>query len=99
MTFEPSGFDADLTDIRASYLERGGRLWVLVDEARAMIRRAPPIDEDPGPGYSEVARTALTKDCCSSLQSAPAARDCPIRPGTALPLRRPSAPDDGARSA
>src|SRR5207247_8939819 len=36
MTFEPSGFDADLTDIRRSYLERGGRFWVLVDDGRVV---------------------------------------------------------------
>src|SRR5207249_6372519 len=36
MTFEPSGFDADLTDIRRCYLERGGRFWVLVDEGRVV---------------------------------------------------------------
>src|SRR2546422_8249208 len=36
MTFDPSGFDADLTDIRGSYLERGGRFWVLVDDGRVV---------------------------------------------------------------
>jgi len=36
MTFDPSGFDADLTDIRRSYLERGGRFWVLVDDDRVV---------------------------------------------------------------
>lgn len=32
MTFDPSGFDADLTDIPRAYSERGGRFWVLVDD-------------------------------------------------------------------
>jgi putative acetyltransferase len=36
MTFDPSGFDADLTDIRGYYLERGGRFWVLVDDGRVV---------------------------------------------------------------
>ena len=36
MTFDPSGFDTDLTDIRRSYLERGGRFWVLVDDDRVV---------------------------------------------------------------
>jgi putative acetyltransferase len=36
MTFEPSGFDADLTDIRRYYPERGGRFWVLVDDGRVV---------------------------------------------------------------
>src|SRR5256712_12933364 len=36
MTFDPSGFDADLTAIRGSYLERGGRFWVLVDDGRVV---------------------------------------------------------------
>jgi putative acetyltransferase len=36
MTFDPSGFDADLTDIRLHYLGRGGRFWVLVNEGRVV---------------------------------------------------------------
>ena len=36
MTFDPLGFDADLTDVRRYYLERGGRFWVLVDDGRVV---------------------------------------------------------------
>jgi putative acetyltransferase len=36
MTFEPSAFDADLTDIHRYYLERGGRFWVLADGGRVV---------------------------------------------------------------
>src|SRR5919197_4358120 len=36
MPFDPSGFDADLTDVRRYYLERGGRFWVLVDDGRVV---------------------------------------------------------------
>ena len=56
MTFEPSGFDADLTDIRASYLERGGRFWVLVDDGRVVGAVA---GVDAGGGACEVKRLYL----------------------------------------
>lgn len=36
MTFEPSGFDADLTAIPAHYEERGGWFAVLVDDGRVV---------------------------------------------------------------
>jgi GNAT superfamily N-acetyltransferase len=36
MTFDPSAYDADLTDIPGSYLGRGGRFWVLVDADRVV---------------------------------------------------------------
>src|SRR5207247_2757880 len=36
MTFNPPAFDANLTDILGSYLERGGRFWVLVDDGRVV---------------------------------------------------------------
>ena len=56
MTFDPSGFDADLTDIRGSYLERRGRFWVLVDEA-GVVGTVAVVPA--GPGACEVKRLYL----------------------------------------
>jgi GNAT superfamily N-acetyltransferase len=59
MTFDPSGFDADLTDIRAAYLQRGGRFWVLVDDGRVVGTVA---GVDAGGGVCEVKRLYLQAD-------------------------------------
>src|SRR5829696_636265 len=36
LTFEPAGYDADLTRIRGSYFRSGGAFWVLEDEGRVV---------------------------------------------------------------
>jgi putative acetyltransferase len=56
MTFDPSGFDTDLTDIRRYYLEREGRFWVLVDGGRVVGTVA---GVNAGDGACEVKRLYL----------------------------------------
>jgi putative acetyltransferase len=46
LTFEPTGYDGDLTRIQATYVEPGGMFWVLVDDGRvvgtvAVVPRSP----------------------------------------------------------
>jgi putative acetyltransferase len=36
LTFEPAGYDADLTRIRGTYFRSGGAFWVLEEDGRVM---------------------------------------------------------------
>jgi GNAT superfamily N-acetyltransferase len=56
MTFDPSGFDADLTEIDRYYPERGGRFWVLVDGS-GVVGTVAVVPT--GPGACEVKRLYL----------------------------------------
>ncbi|MGH7277065.1 MAG: GNAT family N-acetyltransferase [Candidatus Rokuibacteriota bacterium] len=56
MTFDPSDYDADLTDIPGYYGQRGGQFWVLVADARVVgtVAAVPA-----GDGVCEVKRLYL----------------------------------------
>jgi GNAT superfamily N-acetyltransferase len=48
LTFEPSGYDADLTRIRDVYLDSGGAFWVLLDGERVVGTVAVVPHSDSG---------------------------------------------------